>query len=198
MKKICITGNIGSGKSWVCALFESKGIPVFYSDNEAKRLYYRDDIKKVMTERFGNDIYQNDGSLDKAKLSRIIFSNPEARDFVEQHLYPALNQYFFEWAEQQEAPYVLYETALVFEKHLEHLFGAIILVSASESTRLHRVMLRDHCDEATVRRRMAAQWSESEKRKHSDFIIIHENDEEDDYLLEQIVKIDSCIRFLDF
>ena len=45
MKKIGITGNIGSGKSWVCALFEAQGIPVFYSDDEAKRLYCQDDIK---------------------------------------------------------------------------------------------------------------------------------------------------------
>lgn len=130
MKKIGITGNIGCGKSWICALFEAKGIPVFYSDYEAKQLYYRDEIKDIMKARFGKEIYLPDGILDKARLSKLIFNDKESRLFVERTLYPTLNQYFAEWAEQQEAPYVLYESAIIFEKHIEQLFDAVIMASA--------------------------------------------------------------------
>lgn len=196
MKKIGITGNIGCGKSWVCALFEAQGIPVFYSDDEAKKLYYRNDIKAKMIVRFGESIYLPNGELDKAMLSKMIFGSREDMLFVEQTLYPALNQYFAEWAEQQDAPYVLYESAIIFEKHIQHLFDAVIMVSASAETRLRRVVARDHCSPETAYIRMKAQWSENDKRNLSDFIISHENDDEDDYLLQQIDNIDRQLRGL--
>lgn len=194
MKKIGITGNIGCGKSWICALFEAKGIPVFYSDYEAKQLYFRDEIKAIMKARFGKEIYLPDGTLDKARLSKLIFNDEESRLFVEQTLYPALNQYFAEWAEQQKAPYVLYESAIIFEKHIEQLFDAVIMVSASENTRLRRVVTRDHCTPEDAYIRMKAQWSEDEKRRLADFIIYHENDDEDDFLRQQINEIDRTLR----
>ena len=189
MKKIAITGNIGSGKSWICALFEKMGIPVFYSDYEAKKLYGSHEVMEAMKSRFGEEVYFPDGSINKLLLSQIIFNDNEARNFVEQTLYPALNCYFEEWASEQVAPFVLYESALVFEKHLEPMFDAVILVTASEATRLRRVMLRDHCSEQSVRSRMANQWSEEEKLAHADYVIFHEYDDEDDYLIRQVKSV---------
>jgi dephospho-CoA kinase len=189
MKKVAITGNIGSGKSWVCQLFQRIGIPVFNSDEEAKRLYDRDDIREAMKARFGEDVYFDDGSVNRKRVADIIFNDAESMHQVEQLLYPALNAYFEEWANVQNAPYVLYESAIVFEKHLEDQFDAVVLVSASEQTRLRRVMLRDHCDEDAVRERMGSQWTETEKRKKSDFIIEHDNDDEDESLLEQVFEV---------
>ena len=90
---------------------------------------------------------------------------------------------------KQEAPYVLFESALIFEKRLEKCFDAIVMVSASEATRLRRAMERDHCDEATVRARMAKQWPEEGKRLLADYVIWHENDDEDDALMRQIVSV---------
>lgn len=187
--KIAITGNIGCGKSWVSALFESEGIPVFYSDDEAKKLYQRHEVMEAMKRRFGDDIYLSDGHINKVSLSQIIFNDAEARTFVEQTLYPALNRYFDEWASEQDASFVLYESALIFEKHLESMFDAVIVVSASEGTRLRRVMLRDHCSEEAVRARMANQWSEADKIARADFVIYHENDDEDGFLFEQVKSV---------
>ena len=194
--KIAITGNIGCGKSWVSALFESEGIPVFYSDDEAKKLYQRHEVMEAMKRRFGDDIYLSDGHINKVSLSQIIFSDAEARIFVEQTLYPALNRYFDEWASEQDASFVLYESALIFEKHLESMFDAVIVVSASEGTRLRRVMLRDHCSEEAVRARMANQWSEAEKIARADFVIYHENDDEDGFLFEQVKSVIAAIASL--
>lgn len=192
-KKIAITGNIGCGKSWVSALFESEGIPVFYSDDEAKKLYQRPEVMEAMKRRFGDEIYLSNGHINKVLLSQIIFNDAEARSFVEQTLYPALNRYFDEWASEQEAPFVLYESALIFEKHLELMFDAVIVVSASEGTRLRRVMLRDHCSEEAVRARMANQWSEAEKIARADYVIYHENDDEDGFLFEQVKSVIAAI-----
>lgn len=193
MKKVALTGNIGSGKSWVSQLFQRIGIPVFNSDEEAKRLYDRGDIREAMKARFGDDVYFDDDTVNRKHVAEIIFNDIEAMHWVEQLLYPALNAYFDEWAEAQEAPYVLYESAIIFEKHLEERFDAVILVSANEETRLRRVMLRDHVDEDAVRERMSSQWTENEKRERADFIIEHDNDDEDDVLLEQVLEVHEAL-----
>ena len=194
MKKVGITGNIGSGKTWVCLLFESLGVPVFYSDDEAKKLYLRDDIRTEMVKYFGAEVYLPDGQLNKGFLAFLLFSDPKAMEKVERILYPALNAWFDEWAEQQDAPYVLYESAILYEKGLASRFDAMVLVSASETTRLRRVMLRDRCDEAAVRHRMARQWLEEDKRAHADYIIEHDHDDEDAILMQQVLAVDECLR----
>lgn len=189
MKKVGITGNIGSGKSWVCQFFVRLGIPVFNSDVEAKRLYDRDEVRAAMTSRFGDDVYLPDGKVNKARVADIIFNDAEAMREVEQILYPVLHTVFDQWAEEQDTPYVLYESAIIFEKQLQDRFDAVIMVSATEETRLRRVMLRDHCDEEDVRERMAAQWPENEKRKLADYVIEHDADDEDDLLLERVMQV---------
>ena len=71
MKKVALTGNIGSGKSWVSQLFQRIGIPVFNSDEEAKRLYDRNDIREAMKARFGEDVYFDDNVFcDNRALTR--------------------------------------------------------------------------------------------------------------------------------
>ena len=184
--RVGITGNIGSGKSYVCSLFERLGIPVFDSDAEAKRLYYRPEIKQAIVSRFGEDVYHDDGTLDRARLAGLLFSDTCSLGFVESVLYPGLNAWFDEWADQQDAPFVLYESALIFEKHLEPLFDTILVVAASEPVRIRRVMARDHCTEAQVLARMARQLPQSEKLMKADFVIVHEQDDEDEALMEQV------------
>lgn len=191
--KVAITGNIGSGKSYVCSFFKQIGIPVFDSDYEAKQLYYLPEIKQCITDRFGEEMYLSDDRLDRKRLARVLFADSCALGYVESILYPALNARFATWAEQQDAPYVLYESALVFEKHLEGLFDAVIVVSASETTRIRRVMDRDLCTEDQVRGRMAFQLPQSEKLIKADFVVIHEKDDEDDCLMEQVSQIHTSL-----
>lgn len=189
--KIAITGNIGSGKSYVSSLFKEKGIPVFDSDREAKLLYDQPEIKRLMVERFGPNIYQQGGTLDRGMMASKVFGDACALGYVESVLYPALNARFAEWADHQETPYVLYESALIFEKHMEGMFDAVIVVAASEEVRIRRVMVRDHCTEEQVRARMALQLPQSEKVTKADYVIVHEADDEDGFLKEQIQRIHS-------
>ena len=195
MRNIAITGNIGSGKSYVCALFKELGIPVFDSDHEAKLLYDRPEIRQKMVERFGEEVYHADGSLNRQRLAGCLFSDSCALGYVESVLYPVLNAGFEDWAAQQDAPYVLYESALIFEKHLETMFDAIIVVAASEPVRIRRVMTRDRCTEEQVRSRMAHQLPQLEKVTKADYVIVHEEDDEDEVLMEQILRINSELRF---
>ena len=187
--KVAITGNIGSGKSYVSALFKSLGIPVFDSDYEAKLLYNRPEVRLKMVERFGEEMYDAEGQLDRKRMAAKVFSDPCALGYVESVLYPVLNAWFDEWAVQREAPYVLYESALIFEKHLESMFDAIIVVAASEPVRIARVMRRDGCTEEQVRARMTYQLPQAEKVAHADYVIVHEEDDEDDFLMQQVREI---------
>ena len=191
--RVAITGNIGSGKSYVCDLFKSLGVPVFDSDREAKQLYDLPEVRQKMIERFGANIYNNEGALDRKLMASKVFADACALGYVESVLYPVLNKRFAEWADQQGTPYVLYESALIFEKHLEEMFDAIIVVAASESVRIRRVMTRDRCTEEQVRARMAMQLPQSEKVTKADYVIVHEADDEDEYLTEQVGKIHTIL-----
>ena len=194
MKKVAITGNIGSGKSWVCELFRQRlDIPVYNSDDAAKRMYFEHDAQEKLVKRFGKSIYLSDSEINKNYLADLVFHNETAQHDLEGILYPALFVDFGRWTDRQNAPYVLFESALVFEKRLEKQFDAVVMVSASEQTRLRRAMLRDHCDEATVRARMAKQWPEEGKRLLADYVIWHEKDDEDEALWEQIIKVNESV-----
>ena len=194
MKKVAITGNIGSGKSWVCDLFKQRlNIPVYNSDYAAKQMYFLPEIREQLVRRFGQEIYISETELDRKRIADLIFHDETAQRDLEGILYPALFVDFEQWASKQNAPYVLFESALIFEKRMEKQFDAVIMVSASEATRLRRAMLRDHCDEATVRARMAKQWPEEGKRLLADYVIWHENDDEDDALMEQIMQVHQLL-----
>lgn len=190
MKRVAITGNIGSGKSWVCELWSKKlAIPVYNSDFAAKQMYFLPEVREKLVRRFGKDFYLSEKELNRKLIADLIFSDEKAQCDLEAILYPALFVDFAQWMGRQDAPYVLFESALVFEKRLEKRFDAIVTVTASEATRLRRVMEREHCDELTVRARMAKQWPEEGKRLLADYVIWHENDDEDDALMEQIVRV---------
>lgn len=192
MKKIGITGNIGSGKSYVCRMFENLGIPVFYSDDETKKLYLVPSVKTLIINRFGNEVYFEDGTLNRKLLSYHLFKNEEAMKFIESVLYPALNQHFDEWCEQQTTPYVLYESAILFEKNYEKFFDKIIFVSAAESIRLQRVMKRDDCSEENVRSRMRLQLNEETKISRADFVIYNDGIKAVEPQVEAINKLLCC------
>lgn len=194
MKRIAITGNIGSGKSWVCELFKQHlGIPVYNSDIAAKQMYFLPEVREKLVHRFGDAFYLSENEINRKLIADLIFSDETAQHDLEGILYPALFIDFEQWMKEQDAPYVLFESALVFEKRLEKHFDAVVMVSASEATRLRRAMLRDHCDEETVRARMAKQWPEEGKRLLADYVIWHENDDEDEVLMKQILHLHHSV-----
>ena len=190
-KKIAITGNIGSGKSLICKIFNHLGINTFHSDEETKKLYFLADVKKEIIDHFGEEVYFADGSLNKKLLSYHLFQNESALKFIESLLYPKLNQVFDEWCEKQTSDFVLFESAILFEKNFDNQFDKIIFISAPEEVRLKRAMQRDRCDEENVRSRMRLQWSEDVKTSKSDYII---NNDGVEMLIPQVVKIYNELR----
>jgi dephospho-CoA kinase len=159
MRSVLVTGGIGSGKSAVCALLKERGIPVYECDARTKGLYARRPSLITQLEKaLGTPLRQADGSLDKARLAALIFSDSQARETLEGIVYPLVLQDYRRWLSRQKAPFVVIESALILSKPLfDDIYDAAVLVEAPEELRLQRVMARDGATREDVLRRMQAQ-----------------------------------------
>ena len=172
--KIGITGGIGSGKTLVCTIFETMGIPVYYADTQARLLMNTDPkLKSYIKGYFGCGIYHG-GTLDRSKLAEIIFNDKTALEKVNSWVHPAVASDFEDWCSRQTSPYVLEEAAIIFESNLAHRFEKVILVTAPDHIRIKRVCARDHVATEAVFNRITHQWPEEKKIPLADYIICND------------------------
>jgi dephospho-CoA kinase len=187
MKRIGITGGIGSGKSIICKVFELLGVPVFYADDEAKKLYYHEDVKATLVEKYGKEIYTSDGKLNREKLAQIIFSNSEELKFINSLIHPLVAEVYKQWCEKyKHLPFTLKEAAILFESGSYKEMDKVITVSAPKEIRIKRIMKRDNLLRAQIEERMKNQWTEEERLAKADFVI-YNNDEQ--LVLPQIIEL---------
>jgi len=193
MKKIGITGGIGSGKTTVCEIFKLLGVPVFHADEEAKNLQNNDlQIRELLINLFGKHIYSLDGMLDRKKLAMLIFNDSAALANVNAIIHPAVRQSFQKWTDNHlDRSYILYEAAVLLESGYASDFDRNILVLADEKLRIDRVIRRDHISEALVKQRINNQMPDSQKIKIVDYIIENNNEK---LLFPQIIELDKLIR----
>ena len=178
MMKIGITGGIGSGKSTLCRLFERRGIAVYCSDAEAKRLMTDDAaLRAAVAGRFGAEVYA-DGSLDRALLAARVFSDPEALADLDALVHPAVMRDFAAWADRQSGPYVILESAILFDAGLERHVDRSVAVLAPEELRVERACRRDGSRPEAVRARMAAQTDDDTLCRRADFTLVNIMEEE--------------------
>ena len=186
MKKIGITGGIGSGKTYVASVFQSLGIPIFNTDIQAKKIMTSSEkLIKLVKEEFGNDIYK-DSDLNKEKLASIVFSNSDKLQKLNSLVHPIVKEEFNNWCKKQISPYVIKEAAILFESNSHIGLDAVICVSAPLDLRMKRLLNRDDYSEKEIKKRIENQISQEEKEKLSDYIIV--NDEKE-LLLPKIIKI---------
>jgi dephospho-CoA kinase len=189
---IGITGGIGSGKSLVCSIFRILGVPVFEADSTAKNLYRTNaEVKEKLKSMFGDEIYSNEGELNRKLLSSIVFNDPESLRKINGLIHPMVREAFRNWITQQSGCYVLHEAAILFESGFYKMMDASILVTAPEEIRILRVMERDKLTREEVISRMSNQWKEENTVKLADFII---RNDESEFLVKQILEIDRKIR----
>jgi len=177
MLKIGITGGIGSGKTTVCKIFETLGIPVFYADTSAKEIMVTDvDLVNGIKNTFGEDSYGIDGILNNKYLADLVFNNPVELEKLNALVHPAVFRGFDRWLSNISAnvPYILKEAALLFESGSYKNCDYSILVTAPFQTKLNRVMKRDGVNEEQVRIRMDKQLNDEEKAKLANFFIRNE------------------------
>jgi len=165
MLTVIVTGGIGSGKSAVCALLRKRGIPVYDSDSRVKELYVcRRSLVPRLEKALGSPLRQADGTLDKARLAALIFSDEAARETLESIVYPILLEDFKRWRSRQKAPFVVLESAIILSKPVfDGLADAVVLVDAPDELRIQRTMQRDGLSLEAVQRRISAQDIPMEK-----------------------------------
>ncbi|ACU03619.1 MULTISPECIES: dephospho-CoA kinase [Pedobacter] len=174
MLKIGITGGIGSGKTTICKVFETMGIPVFYADTVAKQLMVTDELlMSGVRHTFGTESYAADGTLNNKHIAAIVFNNADELARLNALVHPAVFRAFEVWVKQVPAhvPYVLKEAALLFESGSYKMCDQNILVLAPEAARLQWVMERDGVSAAQVKARMDKQLPDEEKMKLADHLI---------------------------
>lgn len=173
-----ITGGIGSGKTTVCRLFETLGVPVYYADYWAKWLLNHDpELKRGVLELFGPQAYTEQGEYDRAFVAGVVFANREKLEALNALAHPAVERHSRAWHEEQAAlgkPYTLKEAALLVESGSHRFLDRLIVVTSPEPLRIRRVMQRDGLTEAQVRARMNSQLPESEKVKLADFVVTND------------------------
>jgi dephospho-CoA kinase len=190
MIKVGITGGIGSGKTTVCRVFELLGIPVFYADNVAKTIMQTDSqLKNEILNTFGQESYSIDGQLNRPYISSIVFKDQSQLNKLNALVHPAVFRAFDRWiAEQQEVPYILKEAALLFESESYKMCDLSILVISPESTRISRIKARDHISEEEIMLRMKRQFSDEQKMKLANHILIND---ENCLLIPQILDLNQ-------
>ena len=180
--RIGVTGGMGSGKTYVCQLLEKRGIPVFYTDTEAKRLIVDDSgVRQRLKDIVGNSLYNREGKLDKKVMASFLVRGKQWADQVNAVVHPAVRKAMYEWFVVQEShPIVVVECALLFESGLNKDMDKIVSVVAPLQVRLDRIVRRDGCTEEHARQMISLQQSDDYRMKCSDFVV--ENDGKSDIL----------------
>jgi dephospho-CoA kinase len=187
MKRIGLTGGIGSGKTTVAEVFDTLGVPVFLADEEARRIQNKDEAVKNKIQKVLGDVYDINGTLNRKRVAELVFGNPSLLEQLNQIVHPVVKDAFEKFvALHADAPYVIREAAILFESGSYKDLDAVIAVVAPEEIRINRVMNRDSSTKEQVQQRIQAQWSDEEKVRRSQFVIINDGKE---MILPAIVNI---------
>ncbi|NBX28790.1 MAG: dephospho-CoA kinase [Chitinophagia bacterium] len=175
MLKVAITGGIGSGKSLVCQVFKTLGIPIFNADAVSNQLVEHDTgLKASIIKLFGKEAYINN-NYNRKYIAHIVFSQAEKLKALNELIHPKAIEAAKQWFEKQQTPYAIKEAAILFESKAEQDIDIIIGVTAPEQIRIERVMQRIGCSKDEVIKRMQQQMPEDEKMKKCNYIIHNDN-----------------------
>lgn len=178
MRRIGLTGGMGSGKTTVASMFKDLGVAVYNSDVEAKRLMNEDSgIRFAIIALFGEQAFQ-DNTLNRRFLAEKAFNNKELLLALNHIVHPAVREDFRSWAKQQEGLYVIQEAAILFENGGYKNFDQMILVTAPKKVRIARIKERDHLTEKAILKRMQHQWPVKKKKELAQYVINNKNIED--------------------
>lgn len=174
MRRVALTGGIATGKSHVRAEFERLGVPTIDADVLA-----RDAVAPgtpgltAVASRFGRDVLDAAGALDRKKLASIVFGNADARRDLEQIVHPAVRLAIDDWfaAILPNQPFAIADIPLLYETGRAGEFDAVIVTTCDPETQVRRVMARDSVSESEARQRIAAQLPSEHKTSRATHVI---------------------------
>jgi dephospho-CoA kinase len=199
-----LTGGIACGKTTVAKMFGDLGIPVIDADELAREVVEpgTPGLEQIVRQ-FGNGVLDDDGRLDRKKVGDFVFGNDEAREALNAIMHPligAAGARHIMAHQDDPAPYLLYEAALLVETSSYKAFSALIVVSAEESVQRVRLIARDGFTDAEASARIASQLPLAQKIAVADHVVINDGDlgatrqqvaEVHDRLVEQFASKES-------
>lgn len=188
-KIIGLTGGIGSGKTTIANYLVSLGFPVYIADDAGRKVMQETCVIDAIKEKFGAEIFENN-VLNRAKLAKIVFDDPEQLKILNAIVHPAVKNDFNNWlAQHLESSLVFYESAILFESGSYKNFDTIITVVAPLEMRIARVLERDNATREQVLNRIKAQWTDEQRISKSDFVIENLNIDYSTQKIDEILKI---------
>ena len=185
MKKIAITGSLGTGKSTILKILQNLGFSTFSCDEVVKNLYKDSDIQKKIIEIFGKEILSIDGKLNKKKILEKILEDNKLKEKLESLFHPLVKERLLEFIrERKEEKIIFAEVPLLFEAGWEDLFDEIWVITCSPLTQKERI-LRKGLEEKLGEKLLKLQLSLKEKEKKAHKIIFSEKSFEE---LEKEIK----------
>ncbi|MDX6446146.1 MAG: dephospho-CoA kinase [Blastocatellia bacterium] len=176
MLKVGLTGSIAVGKSFVLGVLAELGCRVLDADQTAREVVAPGTPGlNALIEAFGNEIIQDDGTLDRARLGAIVFSDEARRLELNSILHPfiiaAQDGQIRQWEKDTPDGIAVVDAALMIESGGYRRFDKLIVVHCRPEIQLERLILRDGLSPEEAQRRIASQMSQAEKMKHADFLV---------------------------
>ena len=170
-----LTGSIAMGKSTTAAMFAEEGIPLWDADEAVARLYSAGGAAALrIGEVFGAGVLGRDGSVSRSELWMRIKNEPEFLAKLEEIVHPLVDEdrrSFIRCAKAKGAKLAVLDIPLLFEKGLEDLVDAVVVVTASEAEQRRRALARPEMSEKELDTVLARQVPDAEKRRRADFVI---------------------------
>jgi dephospho-CoA kinase len=174
-RRVALTGGIATGKSYVRSQLEMLGIPTIDADVLAKEAVAPGSHGlDAVTSRFGRDMLDTSGALDRRKLAALIFTEPAARRDLEAIVHPVVRREIDRWFASLDAaalPFAIADIPLLYETGRERDFDVVIVVACAPETQVRRVMERDGASEEEARQRLATQLPIEEKISRANYVI---------------------------
>lgn len=174
--RIGITGGIGSGKSVVSKILSLLNIPIYLSDDEAKRLTATDEaIRRELTDLLGDELYQG-GMLNKQMLANFLFASAENAEKINAIIHPQVKQDFRRWCTRHSAsPFVAMESAILFESGFDSEVDVVVMVYAPQEVRIQRAMMRDAASRTQIEQRIKRQMDDEAKCSKAHYVLINDD-----------------------
>ncbi len=174
MLVIGLTGNIGCGKSSLSEIFLSEDIKIIDADIIARQIYDDEKLLNKIYDVFGTDIRNNDGSLNRKALGRIVFNDDEKLIQLNKMTHPVIRQKVSDYIEEyknKDEKIVVLDAALLVESDYLNFIDKLLVVTCEESIQIKRVRKRDNCSTEEALSRIKSQMSQEEKKKYADYVI---------------------------
>jgi dephospho-CoA kinase len=175
--RIALTGGVASGKSTVARLFQALGARLIDTDQVSREVVEAGSPALAqLVERFGPQILQGDGALDRARLRDIVFSDPAARAQLEAITHPAIRGRVAQLSAQAGGPYQIIAVPLLVETGTQCNYDRVLVVDCSPELQLQRLMVRDGFSPEQARRILEAQASRAARLAAADDVLVNESD----------------------